>query len=33
MKDVTKRAATEVLAQMMAVTAMAVIASVVLYVR
>jgi hypothetical protein len=33
MKDATKRAATEVLAQMMAVTAMAVIASVVLYVR
>jgi hypothetical protein len=33
MKDATKRAATGVLAQMMAVTAMAVIASVVLYVR
>jgi len=33
MKDATRRAASEALAQMMAVTAMLVIASVVLYVR
>jgi hypothetical protein len=33
MKDATKRATSEALAQMMAVTAMLVIASVVLYVR
>ena len=33
MKDATKTAASEALAQMMAVTAMLVIASVVLYVR
>jgi hypothetical protein len=33
MKDITRRAATEVFAQMLAVTAMIVIASVVLYVR
>jgi hypothetical protein len=33
MKDATKKAASEALAQMMAVTAMLVIASVVLYVR
>ena len=33
MKDATKRAASEVLAQMLAVTAMLVIASVVLYWR
>jgi len=33
MKDATKRAASEVLAQMLAVTALLVIASVVLYIR
>ena len=33
MKDATRRAATEMFAQMLAVTAMLVIASVVLYVR